>query len=91
MFNNLEQMTVEKIISGLKGSDLIDSRFLFNQVLVQCEHDDGFINKVKVYLKALNNSVCFNEMVGDFRHLYVNEKVFTDIAIKLFEKIKTLK
>ncbi len=91
MFLGNELEKIEEIRAILKSNESFDALFLFNQVLVQCEHEKEFRERFRAYMNTIDNLVCFNALVGDFRSFYINDNVFHDISLSLFEKLKNLR
>ena len=91
MFSGNELGKIEEIKAILKSNECMDALFLFNQMLVQCAHVETFRERFSTYLNTIDSSVCFNALVGDFRSFYINDNVFHDISLSLFEKLKNLR
>lgn len=91
MFSGIELEKVEEIKALLKGNECVDALFLFNQMLVRCEHEKAYRMRFSAYMNTIDNLVCFNALVADFRSLYINDNVFHDISLCLFENLKNLR
>ena len=69
MFSGIELEKIEEIKAILKSNECVDALFLFNQMLVQCEHVEAFRERFSAYLNTIDNLVCFNAVVAETPHI----------------------